>query len=225
MELTDVIRTTFACREFTDEPVSNADILEILDVARFAPSGGNRQPWHVVVVRDDATRESLRQAAAPALRVYASQVAAGEAPWNTIDATSVDVDARWNDTDVNPMLDIFLTAPVLLAIGVDLSLVASFDRELDRVGVISGASIYPFVWNILLAANDRGLAGALTTMVSGMEADAQEALGFDSHVAVAAVVPLGVPRKRLTKLSRQPAESFVCNERWGTALAADADLG
>ena len=56
MELDDVMRTTFAAREFLDEPVSDATVARILEVARFAPSGGNRQGWRVLVVRDPATR-------------------------------------------------------------------------------------------------------------------------------------------------------------------------
>ena len=45
-------------------------------------------------------------------------------------------------------------APVVLVVGVDLRVVASMDQDLSRVGVVSGASIYPFVWNILLAARN-----------------------------------------------------------------------
>ena len=56
MELYEVMRTTFAARDFVDEPVSDESLARILDNARFAPSGGNRQGWKVIVVRDDATR-------------------------------------------------------------------------------------------------------------------------------------------------------------------------
>ncbi len=58
MELLDALRSTGAVRAFTDEPVSDAALHAVLDTARFAPSGGNRQPWKVAVVRDlDARRE------------------------------------------------------------------------------------------------------------------------------------------------------------------------
>ena len=59
MELYDVMRTTFAARDFTDAPVEDAVIKKILDNARFAPSGGNRQGWKVIVVRDQSTRREL----------------------------------------------------------------------------------------------------------------------------------------------------------------------
>ncbi len=59
MELYDVMRTTFSARDFTTDPVPDELIVTILDHARFAPSGGNRQGWRVIVVRDRATKEAL----------------------------------------------------------------------------------------------------------------------------------------------------------------------
>jgi len=80
--------------------------------------------------------------------------------------------------------------------------------------VISGASIYPFVWNLLLAARDHGLGGALTTVCSGVEGEGERLLGFPPEVALAAVVPLGYPVKQLTKLSRKPVGELLRYERW-----------
>jgi nitroreductase len=214
MELDDVMRTTFACREWTDEPVTDEVIEEIIELARFAPSGGNRQPNRVVAVRDADTKRALRLAAEPAMRVYGHQTALGEAPWNTINPTAVDIEAVWNDDTPLEFVQFLEDAPVLLVVGADLSLVASFDSRLDRVGVVSGASIYPFAWNILLAARSRGLGGALTTMCAGMESDAQAAVGFPPHVAVAAVLPLGHPVRQLTKLRRAPVSDLLRYERW-----------
>ena len=84
MELYQVMRTTFAAREFTEQPVSDETIAKILEEARFAPSGGNRQGWHVLVVREDASRAVLRDLIAPQMQRYVAQVKAGEAPLNTI---------------------------------------------------------------------------------------------------------------------------------------------
>ena len=55
MDLTEALRTTGAVREFTDEPVDDATVYRLLETARFAPNGGNRQAWRVVVVQDPAT--------------------------------------------------------------------------------------------------------------------------------------------------------------------------
>ena len=59
MELNDVMRTTFAARDYTGEEMSDAVLYEILDNARFAPSGGNRQGNRVIVVRDQKTKDAL----------------------------------------------------------------------------------------------------------------------------------------------------------------------
>ncbi len=214
MELYDVMRTTFAAREFTDEPVPDAALRKILENARFAPSGGNRQGWKVIVVRDANTRRQLVPLIEPTFQRYLAKVSAGEAPWNTIDQTSVD-DAAVAATRIpHAFIERLTQAPVLLLVFVDLSVVASFDRHLDRVGVISGASIYPFVWNILLAARNEGYGGTLTTFVGGQEPELFELLGVPSEMAFAAMIPLGRPVKQLTKLKRHAVDDFALLERW-----------
>ena len=80
MDLYDVMRTTAAVRDFTDDPLPD-DVLErILDNARFAPSGGNRQGARIIVIRDHATREALAELSRTGARRYAAQLARGESP-------------------------------------------------------------------------------------------------------------------------------------------------
>ena len=151
MDLLEAMRSTFSCRDFTDEPVPDAAIFRLLDAARFAPSGGNRQGWRVVVVRDRAVRERMAELVKPVMRRYVAETLAGEAPYNALTPSRVDdatvaktplPDATWR-----PLID----APVVLVIALDLTRVTSFDRHLPRPGVVSGASVYPFAWNLLLA--------------------------------------------------------------------------
>jgi nitroreductase len=217
MELYDVMRTTFSAREFRPDPVPDALIAKILDHARFAPSGGNRQGWRVIVVRDPATRQAIAELTAPAAKRYAAQVALGESPWNTIDATKADAATIERTPPPPRLVEPYIKAPVVLIACVDLKVVASMDQYLPRVGVISGASIYPFVWNILLAARHEGLAGTITTLPVSQEPKLQALLGLPAHVAVAAVMPLGRPTTRLTKLKRKPVGEFATLERWGGA--------
>jgi nitroreductase len=214
-DLERTMRTAFACRDFTDEPVTDEDLVGLLELARFAPSGGNRQGWRVVVVRDQATKDQLVELSLPALRLYVAQRAAGENPWNTIVPSAVDpASIDHNDNSAVEWFRILARAPVLLVVGVDLSVVASADSQLDRIGVISGGSIYPFVQNLLLAARARGLAGALTTFLAASEPAAQALLGLPPEVAVAALVPVGHPKHDITRLSRRPVSSFARLERW-----------
>jgi len=221
MELYDVMHTTFSGRHYTSDPLPDATLYRILDHARFAPSGGNRQGWRVIVVRDPATRKALAQLTEPAAKRYTAQAQNGENPWNTIDPPRVDAAAIERTPPPPHLTDPVLKgAAVVLVIGVDLKVVASTDQNLKRVGVISGASIYPFAWNILLAARHEGFAGTITTLAIAEEPRIQALLGIPSHVAVAAVMPLGRPVKTLTKLKRKPVPEFAMLERWGgTPLA------
>jgi nitroreductase len=214
MELYDVMRTTFAAREFVDEAVPDAALANILENARFAPSGGNRQGWRVLVIRDSQTRQAMLPMIVPTFQRYAAQAQAGEAPWNTIHETRLSEDQIAAVEPPEAFIRQVLAAPVLLMVLLDLSVVASFDSQLDRIGVISGASIYPFVWNILLSARNEGYGGTLTTFIAGREDDAKALLGIPDHIAIAALIPLGKPVKQLTKLSRKPVAEFATLERW-----------
>jgi nitroreductase len=215
MELYQVMHSTAAVREFTPEPVPDEVLVRILDHARFAPSGGNRQGWRVLVVRDRDTRQALATLTAPAAKRYAAQQRAGENPWNSVDRTAVDARAIEATPVPGRLTEPLLQAPVVLVVCVDLKVVASTDQDLPRVGIVSGASIYPFAWNILLAARHEGLGGTITTLAVAQEPKLQALLGLPAHVAVCAVMPLGQPVKQLTKLTRKPVSAFAMHERWG----------
>ena len=220
MELYDVMRTTFAAREFADEPVSDSVLRRILENARFAPSGGNRQGWRVIVVRDAAKRDALGPLIEPTCRRYLAEVKAGANPWNTVSPARIDQEAL--DAVVFPprFVERLTHAPVVLLITVDLSVVASMDQHLARVGVISGASIYPFAWNILLAARNEGLGGTLTTFVAAKEPDVKTLFHIPDHHAVAAMLPIGKPVKQLTRLRRNPVDAFATVDTFdGDSLA------
>ncbi len=215
MELYDVMRTTFAARDFLDEPVPDAVIRRLLDNARFAPSGGNRQGWKVIVVRDTKTKDALAPLIESTFQRYVAQVAIGESPWNTIHETRL-TDAQIAATPAPAAFIRKLThAPVVMFVFVDLAQVASFDRHLDHVGVISGCSVYPFVWNILMAARNEGYGGTPTTFIGARERELQSLLGVPQQMAFAAMIPLGRPVKQLTRLKRKAVDEFAMLERWG----------
>lgn len=215
MEIYDVMRTTGAVRKFSGEPLPD-DVLErILDNARFAPSGGNRQGARVIAVRDVETRKKLGELSKPGARQYIAQMAAGEGPWNPLQPCGVDPAV----VAATPVPDGMVTgtllgAEVVLVVCLDLGVAAAFDQHLDRIGVISGASIYPFVWNILLAARNEGYGGVLTTMVVAQEPKVRELLGIPDNYAVACMLPLGKPVKQVTKLTRRPVSEFTTRERF-----------
>ncbi len=214
MELYDVMRTTGAVRRFTDEPLPD-DVLErILDNARFAPTGGNRQGVRVIVIRDEATRAKLAELSIPAARRYAAQVANGESPWNPLHPCGVDAQTVAATEAAAPMIDPLLEAPVVLVIAVDLGVVAATDQHLDRIGVIAGASVYPFAWNVLLAARNEGFGGVTNTMAAAEEPRVRELLRLPDGYAIATVMPLGKPVHQVSKLTRRPVADFVTCERF-----------
>jgi nitroreductase len=214
MELYDVMRTTFAAREFTDDALPDDVLGRIFDNARFAPSGGNRQGAHITVVRDAAIRRRLAELGAGAARRYYAQLTAGESPWNPVHPSAVPQDVIDRTEIPETFVAPILKAPVVLVVSVDLSVVAALDQELDRIGIAGGASVYPLVWNILLAARNEGYGGTFTTMAIAAEEQVRELLGMPETHAVAAVVPLGKPPRQLTKLRRQPVAEFVTLERF-----------
>jgi nitroreductase len=214
MDLYDVMRTTGAVRRFTGDELPDDVLARILDNARFAPSGGNRQGVRVIAVRDVATREALAGLSERAARRYAAQIANGESPWNPLYPCGVD-EAIVEATEPPAQMTAPLReASVVLVMCVDLGVVAATDQELDRIGVVSGASVYPFVWNVLLAARNEGFGGVTNTMAIAEEPEVRRLLGIPEQYAVAAVVPLGKPVHQVSKLKRKSVAQFVTRERF-----------
>jgi nitroreductase len=198
-------------RRFTDEPIDDAVVHQILDDARFAPSGGNRQPWRVAIVRDRATRRELGELMQPVWNDYVAVGATGRTPFNAIDGQpEEEVSPHAN----NDLLTHIETIPVVLAVAADLGSIAMTDGNLARPPITGGASIYPFCWSLLLAAHLRGLGGVMTTFLSRAEPVAGPVLGLPDGHALAATVMLGRPEHRATKLTRRAVEEFTTVDRF-----------
>ncbi len=220
MDLYEVMRTTFAARQFTGDDLPDETLLRIVEHARFAPSGGNRQGWRLIALRDRQTRQRLAELVVPTMQRYIVQRQRGESPWNTVNASPVS-DGEARATGLGPEFARFIVeAPVAILACLDLAQTASFDAHLPRVGVISGASIYPLAWNILLAARNEGYGGTLTTFLAPAEAQVRELLGIPGTWVPAALLPLGKPVRQLTRLKRMPVSELLVSERFdGPPLA------
>ena len=229
MDLIDTLRSTGAVREFTDQPVDDAAVARILDTARFAPSGANAQAWRVVVVKDPAVRTRLRDLYLPGWADYLTMSAAGLRPWAPVNdpraeaaalavaseqAAALAAGSDQGGPAVAGGLAAHLDeAPVLLALFADLSALAAVDRDLDRYSFAGGASIYPFAWNVLLAARAEGLGGVITTMLIREEGAVKELLGAPDPLALAAVIALGHPVHQPRRLQRRPVPAFTTVDR------------
>jgi nitroreductase len=209
IDLTQALRTNGSVRAFTDEPVSDAVLHEVLDDARFAPSGGNRQPWRVAIVRDTAIRSQLGDLMREVWEEYVGANATGVTAFafgRSIDAPPI--------AAPNPLLDSITEVPVMLAVAADLHSIAMMDGALDRPPVTGGASIYPFCWSILLSARAHGLGGVMTTFLSRAEPAAAPLLGLPVDHALVATIFLGHPVHQPTKLNRRPVNSFATIDRF-----------
>lgn len=215
-----MLRTTSSTRAFTDEPVPDEVVHSILDVARFAPSGGNRQGWHVVVLRDPEVRVRIRDLYVLGWREYMAHVLAGLVPFAPIDGghwtgPGVDLEVARATPAPMPFADHLDEVPVLLLVVVELGALAVTDNGLDRQSIVGGGSVYPFCHNLLLAARDVGLGGVLTTVLCRQEPAVKELLDIPDTHAVAALVAIGHPATQVTRLRRAPVEAFTTVDRFG----------
>lgn len=208
MDFRETIETTGTCRFFRTDPVPEDVLRRVLDAARYAPTGGNRQGVRFVVVRDAAKKKALRDLYVPLWEQYAGRATARPgAPLPKLLANA-DHMARHLDE-----------APVLLVVCAQAADLMATDRHLDRVSVVAGASVYPSVQNLLLAARTEGLGTALTTLLCAVEPKVKELLAIPDGVLTAALIPLGYPEKGFPrKLSRRPVEEIAFADAYGAKL-------
>jgi nitroreductase len=191
MELTEAIRTTRAMRRLDpDRAVSDEDLWSILEAATKAPSGGNRQVARWLVVRDADRRARIG-------RLY------GES-WNSIRQAYVDAQG---DDGPSPIL---VSADHLAAhMGEAPVIVIPCSRTEDP------ASIYPACQNLCLAARERGLGTALTTVHRLKENEVKVVLDIPEDVHTWAMIPVGYPLGRWGEAKRRPVEETTYWDSYG----------
>jgi nitroreductase len=217
MDLRDALRGTGSARTFAPEPIDDTTLLAILDDARFAPSGGNRQPWRVAIVRDAHTRRVLGEHMRRVWNQYVAERDGGRAPFSHGSAAPAVSPAAPPVAAPHPILDHIETVPAMLVVAADLRRIALMDGNLDRPTMTGGASIYPFCWSILLAARERGLGGVITTFIARAEPEVAPLLGLPADHALVATLFIGRPEHQNTKLSRRGVSEFTSLERFDGA--------
>jgi len=224
MDLGDSLRTTGASRAFLPGPIDDTVVHRLLDTARFAPSGGNRQGWRVIVVKDPLKRRQLRDLYLAGWYEYLAIGGAGLVPWAPVTDRDAEAEALTHAPAITAaaqpgFAEKLDTAPALILVLADLAALAAVDRDHSRYTFAGGASIYPFVWSLLLAARTEGLAGVMTTVAIRREDEVRELFGVPDGCAVAALVVLGRPVASPRRLRRHPVEDFAWIDRFeGPAL-------
>jgi nitroreductase len=211
MTLQEVIESTGACRFYRPDPVPGDVLARVLDAARFAPSGGNRQPVRFIAVRDSAKKQKLKEWYLPIWSNYVARIKEAVPPnaSRTRLLANADHFARHLDE-----------VPVLLVVCARLSDVLATDQGLGRLSIVGGASVYPAVQNVLLKAREEGLGTALTTLLCVVETQVKELLRVPSDISTAAMITMGYPAKPFPKrVHRRPLAELAFADEYGRPLA------
>lgn len=210
MDLAGAMRTAATVRRYRPDPVPDGVLYDALDSARFAPSGGNRQGWHVIVVRDPSLKRHLQELYLRIWRpLYETQLAAGHrAP----DAAGR---RRPGTIEGNHYAEHLDEVPVHLVVLVDRGAITTPFPRLNE-SYAAGSSIYPFVQNLVLALRAEGLGVALTMLHHNVEDDVAALLDVPDGFGFAAHLGVGWPAgPHPTRLRRRPVEEFTSRERFG----------
>lgn len=233
-QLFDVMYTCRAMRRLKPDPVPEETLLALVDAALRAPSGSNAQNWRFVIVRDRAQKEKMRAIWQKTWDFYLDTVAVADArPGEDLAARRRMLAAATWQLEHFVEIPAFvcvcvardeLMAKVMSSPGTLVKLVSHFGvggamrlaASMGRVGgMADGATAYPAVQNLLLAARALGLGAVLTTQHFFVPGEFEAVLGLPSTATLAAIVPVGWPTGKFGPVSRPPAESVVSWDRYG----------
>ncbi len=201
MDLFEALYTTRAMRRVHPDPVPEEVVRAMLDAAIRAPSGGNAQQWRFVTVTDRATMAALAPLYADAFRMLQATIYAGRREQAEASgdegALRVMSSSQW-------LADNFADVPLVVMV---------FSRN-DP----SGASTFPAVWNMMLAARGHGVGTTLTTILGYFKSDEVfDLLGVptDKGWQLDAAVTCGYPKGNWGVAERRPVHEVIYSERWG----------
>lgn len=213
-ELYDVMSTLRAVRKLRTDPIP-ADVLDrVLQAACWAPTGGNTQPWRVVVATSPEVKAKLKDIYAPEWAKYAAgfmKMMEGLPPEDL---------AKWQRIVAagDHLADNLADVPAILVFCANPKMMAITDAKLDRISLVGGGSVYPAVQNAMLACVEEGLGCTLTTLHCFREDDVKAALGIPADWATVALVPIGYPvGKGHGPITRQPPAAMAYRDTFGTA--------
>jgi len=197
MDVFEVINTTRAMRRLKPDPVPDELIWKVLEAAIRAPSGGNRQPWNFIVIRDPETKKKI---AAWYLEAWNATYGAAR------EAMAADPNAARMFSSADHLANQLAEVPVLIIAAI---------RGGDTGTSPAGSYVYPAVQNLMLAARGLGLGTTLTTLHRAHEDEVKELLAIPDNVQTLALIPLGWPKGKFGMGPRRPVEEVAYWDNWG----------
>ncbi len=193
--LFEALYSTRALRRFTDEPVSDEDLFQVIDAAIRAPAGGNMQVWHFLVVRDEEKRRRIGE-------LY-WQV------WTEYGKQYVDDPSKIDDLPKQMRMVVRSTDDLARNIGkVPVHLFMCGPKE-------AAGTVYPAVQNALLACRGIGLGSVVTGFHRMHMKELRELLGIPENQEAHALLPIGWPSDKIGPVTRRPVQKVVSMDTWG----------
>lgn len=212
--LYQLMSTQRAIRRLRSDPIPAAVLRRIMQAAAWAPSGGNQQPWRMVMVHDRALKIRLGE-------LYAVR-------WHGFTKGYL---ARFKDVPEerrrkeertvaagDRLADRMGDCPVVAVVCFNPKFMAVTDADLGRVSVVGGGSVYPAVQNLMLACQAEGVGCVLTTLLCMDEPAVRELLRIDPDWFTAAAIPMGYPLGGgYGPIARRPVEQLFYKDLWGAS--------
>jgi nitroreductase len=214
-EIYQMMSTLRAVRRLRPEPIPSEVLQRILQAAAWAPSGGNVQPWRVVVVRDVEKRAALGDL----YRVEWQSYSAGAR--RNVQALEGDARAKQERmlAAADRLGEHLGEAPVILVFCFNPQHMAITDSDLGRPTVVGGGSVYPAVQNAMLACRAEGVGCTLTTLLCYREPEVKALLGIPEDWFTCGFVPIGYPMGGgHGPISRRPVEKLAFADEWGAGF-------
>jgi nitroreductase len=200
----EIMHTMRAMRRLKPDPVPDELIRKILLAGQAAASGGNTQRWRFLVLKDPEIKKKVQVYYKKAFDEVVGPRYASSPPPPGSDAARY----KRQHAAVEYLTDHYHEAPVWIVACLE-------DGSVSGPGRSAGASIYPAVQNMLLAARALGLGSTLTTRHIAYEKEVDAAMGIPPGFHSYAILPIGYPMGRFGPVGRGPLADVVYLDGWG----------
>lgn len=216
-QIYELMSTQRAIRRLRPDPIPDDVLARIMRAAVWAPTGGNQQPWRMILVRDTEAKGRLGALYAARWERYAQRYRA------RIADAEPGVQDKENRTLAagDYLAEHFGECPVVAVVCFNPDRMAVTDARLDRVSVVGGGSVYPAVQNLMLACRAEGVGCVLTTLLCQDEPAVKALLGIPDGWYTAAAVPMGYPvAGGYGPISRRGVDALFFADRWGQPVSS-----